>query len=62
MKPRRGEGQHQLSPAVGELRESVKENDAVPVICLEGRLKDMNPKTVDVIDEAIVCPVGEAPD
>jgi hypothetical protein len=30
----------------------VKENDAGSVICLEARLKDMNPETIDVIDEA----------
>jgi hypothetical protein len=30
----------------------VKENDAGSVICLEARLKDMHPETVDVIDEA----------
>jgi hypothetical protein len=52
MKPRRGEGQHHLSPAVGKLRKSVKEQDARPALPLEARLQHMHPETVDVIDEA----------
>jgi hypothetical protein len=52
MKPRRGDGQHHLSPAVGELRESVKEQDTGSILELEARLEHMHPKTVDVIYKA----------
>jgi hypothetical protein len=52
MKPRRGDRRHHLSPTVGELRKSVKEQDTGSVLHFEARFEHMHPEAVDVIDEA----------
>jgi hypothetical protein len=52
VKPGLGDRQHYLSPAIRELRKSVKQHNAGPVLHLEARLEDMHSETVNIVDEA----------
>ena len=52
VKPRRGDRQHHLSPAVRELRKTVNEKDGGPIPDLEAPLEHVHPEAVDVVDEA----------
>ena len=49
---RRRKRQHDLAPAIGQFRESVKEQDAGPVSALEARLQAMQGEAVAVFDKA----------
>ena len=51
VKPRRRDGQHQLPPAVRELRESVQEQDAGPPRALVTGLQHVHREAVDVLHE-----------
>ena len=52
MKPGRGEGQHHLSPAIGQFREAVEEQDAGAVLALEASLQQVHGEAIAVGHEA----------
>src|SRR5258706_16158508 len=52
VKPSSGERQHRLSPAIRELRKSVKEHNTGPVFHVEARLEDVHSEAVNVVREA----------
>src|SRR4029453_18168511 len=52
VKPGRGQGQHNLAPAIGQLREAVQEQDAGTVLRLESAFSQVDGKTIDMGHEA----------
>ena len=51
MVPRRRQRQHDVAPAVGELREAMEEQDTGPVLSLEAGFEHVHRETVDVFHE-----------
>jgi hypothetical protein len=54
-----GERHHHLSPAVGQLRKAVQEEDAGPRASVEPGFQDVNPDAVDVVHDPRTNPARE---